>query len=373
MAKASVPPTPLLVLAGAAIAVNAIPGLGSPPERVVQDVVTVALVVILFNGGTDIGVRRFRSAVVPVLSLGVAGTFLTAAGAAVFAHYALGLDWYVATLVATAIAPTDPAVVFSVLGRHEILGRSGTILEGESGANDPVGIALMRSLVAAGALSAHSTGRVGLTFALQMVVGVAVGGGGGVALTWLTRRSPGVWWYRLGTLVGVALVYVIATLALGSGFLAVFVAGIVIGDEDVPFKQRVERFQSLLASASEVVAFVVLGATIDLAVLSRRDVLLPGLALAAMVAFVIRPVFGWLILLPARLRANETAFVLFAGLKGAVPLLLGESLLASSVAHASRYYGIVVVVVLFSVLVQGTLTPLAAKVLRLPMRPITER
>ncbi len=87
---------------------------------------------------------------VPIVSVGVVGTFLTVGGAALVLHYVCGISWYLAVLVATAVAPTDPAVVFSVLGKREIAGRSGTILEGESGANDPVGISLMVSLLAAG-------------------------------------------------------------------------------------------------------------------------------------------------------------------------------------------------------------------------------
>ena len=154
-------PSPAIVLAGAAIAVNVIPALHAPPRQAVERVVTVALVCILFDGGMHIGWARFRSAAGPIATVGVAGTFLTVAAAAVIAHFAFGLAWYLAVLVATAVAPTDPAVVFSVLGQQEISGRSGTILEGESGANDPVGIALMAGLISAGGLSASAFAQVG--------------------------------------------------------------------------------------------------------------------------------------------------------------------------------------------------------------------
>ena len=98
------------------------------------------------------------------------GSPLLVVGAALVLHYVGGIPWYLAVLVATAVAPTDPAVVFSVLGKREIAGRSGTILEGESGANDPVGISLMASLIAAGALSVAGFVNVGTQFALQMVI-----------------------------------------------------------------------------------------------------------------------------------------------------------------------------------------------------------
>ena len=365
-------PVPLLVLIATAIAVKMVDALHAPSAHTVEDILTAALVCILFDGGMHIGLGRFRSAAAPIAVVGVLGTFLTAAGGAVLLHAAFGLDWFVALLVATAIAPTDPAVVFSVLGQREIAGRSGTILEGESGANDPVGIALMTSLIAAGELNAGAFGHVGLEFVLQMVVGGLVGIAGGKALLWFMRHVslPGEGLYPLRTLASALVLFGAATLAHGSGFLAVFVAGIVLGDERAPYKREIERFHSALASLSEIVAFVVLGLTVDLSVISRANVWVPGLVLGLVIAFMVRPLFVGLCLLPAKLKRNESAFVLFAGLKGAVPLLLGELILAANVPNAERLYGIVVVVVVFSVLVQGSLTSAAARLLKVPMRPI---
>ena len=140
-------PAPVWMLAAAAVAVQIIPGVPTPRDDVVERVVSIALILILFNGGRHIGWSRLRPALVPIIVVGVLGTFLTAAAGGVLLHIGFGLAWYVALLVGTAVSPTDPAVVFSVLGQQEIAGRSGTILEGESGANDPVGIALMGGLL----------------------------------------------------------------------------------------------------------------------------------------------------------------------------------------------------------------------------------
>ena len=363
-------PAPALFLAGSAIAGAVLPGLVAPPERTVERIVTVALLCILFDGGMHIGRRRFRAAAAPIAVVGVAGTFLTAAAAAGVAHFGFGFGWYVSLLVGTAIAPTDPGVVFSVLGRREIAGRSSTILEGESGANDPVGIALMVSLLTAGSLSGGALVQVASEFLLQMGVGAALGLLGGRALLWFMRRVslPSEGLYPLRTLASVLMLYGVTTIAHGSGFLAVFVAGILLGDERAPFKKEVERFHSALASLGEIVAFVVLGLTVNLSDLTRTDVWVPGLVLGAALAFVIRPLLVWLCLIPARLRRNEQAFVLFAGLKGAVPILLGSLLLAANVPGSRRLYGIVVVVVAFSVVVQGSLVPTVARALRLRMR-----
>jgi cell volume regulation protein A len=143
-------PAPAIFLIAAAVASDLVPGLADLPVVTVQRVVTVMLVLLLFDGGMHIGWRRFRAAGGAVMWIGVRGTAVTAAGVAVLAHLVFGLGWQAGLLLGVALAPTDPAVVFSVLGRREIVGRSGTLLEGESGANDPVGIAAMAALLVAG-------------------------------------------------------------------------------------------------------------------------------------------------------------------------------------------------------------------------------
>lgn len=365
-------PVALLVLMGAALVVHVVPAVQAPTERTVERVLTIALVLVLFDGGMHIGQSRFRAAIGPILSVGVVGTGLTAAGAALTLHYLCGIDWYAAVLVATAVAPTDPAVVFAVLGKREIAGRSGTILEGESGANDPVGIALMASLITAGGLTAAGFASVGAQFALQMVIGMVVGVIGGRALLVFMRRValPSEGLYSLRTLACCLMLYGIATLAHGSGFLAVFVAGIMIGDVRAPYHPEIKRFHAALAGLAEIVAFAVLGLTVDLGIVAHPEVWVPGLILGVAVTVVIRPLAVGVCLVPVELQRNERVFILVAGLKGAVPILLGEFLRAAHIPDADRLYGIVVVVVAFSVLVQGSSVSGLAKLLRLPMRTV---
>jgi potassium/hydrogen antiporter len=198
-------PAPAILLVTAAVASDVIPALGELSVTTVQRIVSVALAVILFDGGMHIGWQRFRAAAGPVVWVGVAGTFVTAAALAILAHVLFGLDWRASLLVGTALAPTDPAVVFSVLGRREVAGRSGTILEGEAGANDPVGIALLASLLAAGpALGLDAVGGIAGEFLLQLAVGGVVGVAGGGLLVRFMRRVPlpseGL--YPLGVLAG---------------------------------------------------------------------------------------------------------------------------------------------------------------------------
>jgi cell volume regulation protein A len=364
-------PAPVLFLVAAAIAEAAVPPLHPPGEKDLERIVTVALVLILFDGGLHIGWRRFREAVAPIALTGVVGTILTAGALAVLAHLAFGFSWYVSLLLATALSPTDPAVVFSVLGRREIEGRSGTVLEGESGANDPVGIALLMSLLSAGHLSAGTFADVLGQFSLQMAVGLAVGAVGGRLLLQFVRRVslPSEALHPVATLSGAVGIYGVATVAHGSGFLAVLVAGIAVGDERAPFKREIVRFHQAMAGLAEIVAFLVLGLTVDLHVVSRADVWGPGLALGALLAFVIRPLLVGPLLLRSGLRRGELAFVVLSGLKGAVPILLGVLIAGRAVPGSARLYGIVIVVVTFSVAVQGSLVPWAAQMLGVPMRP----
>ncbi|MBP0456631.1 cation:proton antiporter domain-containing protein [Streptomyces montanisoli] len=367
-------PAPFLFLVCAAAVSDFFPAVGKAvPIGLVEQVVTVALIVILFDGGLGIGWGRFRAAAVPIVSLGVAGTILTTGAVTLLAHFACDLSWRTALLLGAALAPTDPAVVFSVLGRREITGRTGTILEGESGTNDPVGIALMVALLGAGGSTGAQVGQILVTFVEQMAVGVAVGAVGGFALLWFIRKVPlpGAGLHPVRALAGAGVIYGAATVAHGSGFLAVLVAGVLLGDESVPYRLEIRQVCSALASLAEIVVFVALGATIGLEALGRDNAWLIGLVLAVLLAFVVRPLLVGPLLLPVRMRHGERAFVLWAGLKGAVPILLGGFAISAGVPDSRRIYEIIFMVVAFSVLVQGGSIGFAAKRLGVPMEETT--
>jgi cell volume regulation protein A len=343
-------PSSALFLVAAAFASDLFPSL-APSISNVEVIVTVALVVILYDGGAAIGWRRFRVAAVPIVSLGVLGTFATAGLVVLFAHAVLGFGWLTAGLLGAALAPTDPAVVFSVLrGTDALRGRTRTILEGESGANDPVGIALMLGLIAFATHADATFWIVVRVFLEQVAIGLLVGLGGG----FVERRLLRVGWLR--TLVLVAIVYVVADVAHGSGFLAVFVMGLVVGDIEAPSQSLQDR----LASIAEIVAFVALGLTIHLSGIGAGR-WAEGLALAAFVTLLARPAVVGALLAPVRLRHGERLFVIWGGLKGAVPILLAAFAVTHHVHDAGRIYQTVFVVVLASVVVQGGTIPAAAR------------
>ncbi len=363
-------PAPAVFLVTAALVSDWIPGLNDALTiREVERIAVVALVIILLNGGMDIGWRRMRTSLAPVLSLGVLGTFVTAALIAIAAHVLLGFNWTLSGVLGAALAPTDPAVVFSVLGGKEVEGRSGTILEGEAGVNDPAGIALMLGMVELATHADESFLIVVKDFAIEMSVGLACGVLGALVLVATVKRlrleSEDL--FPVMVLALAAVVYAITSIAHGSGFLAVFVAGLLLGDIDHAQKPHVDRFQASLAQVSELVVFIALGVTVGITDLSA-EIWLQGFALAAFIAVIARPVAVLLCLTGFGLGRNERLFVTWSGLKGAVPILLAAFAILGGVEGAEPIYGVVFVVVLASVVGQGTFVPLVARRLAIPMR-----
>jgi cell volume regulation protein A len=363
-------PAPALLLIAAAVASDLFPSLGIDIVTV-ERIGVVALIVILLDGGMHVGWRRFRGSALPIAMLGVVGTFVTAVIVAFAAHYLLDFSWITSWMLGAALAPTDPAVMFSVLGNREVGGRSGTILEGESGANDPVGIALMIGMIEYATSGDRSTGVIAREFVLQMSVGLVVGLVGGWLLILLMQHQslPREGLYAIRVLVAGGIVYGVAAELNGSGFLAVFILGLLIGDVHAPYKTEIERFHTSLATLAEIAVFVALG----LAIVGPSDLwddLPNGLALALILAFVARPVAVFLLLQRQRLRRNEKLFIAWGGLKGAVPILLAAFALVADVDDSLAIYNIVFVVVAFSVLVQGSTIPYVARRLGIPMRVV---
>ncbi len=367
-ARAQVPKAALFLVAAAAA------GTVFPSLRLstlaVERIGTVALVVILFDGGASIGLRRLRAVAVPVATLGVLGTFATAGLVALFSHALLGLGWTTAGLLGAAVAPTDPAVMFSVLGNRQIGGRAGTLLEAESGANDPVGIALTFGLIELATKADATFWIVVRIFSEQMAIGLAVGVAGGLVEREVLRRfvvrSTRLHVVRALAVAGV--VYGAAALAHGSGFLAVFVAGVLVGDHQAPSRAEVEAFEERLSTLAEIVVFVALGLTVDLAAVGGGH-WAEGIALAAFVAVVARPLVAWPLLMPTTLRRGERLFVMWGGLKGAVPILLAAFALHKHVPDGRLIYDLVFVLVLVSVVVQGSSISPAARRLGIEAKP----
>jgi cell volume regulation protein A len=254
-----------------------------------------------------------------------------------------------------------------VLGNHEIGGRSGTTLEGEAGMNDPAGIALMIGMIELATHAGASAAVVVREFAVEMSVGAALGVVGGWLLAALLRRIrlPSASLHPLLALVLAAALYGVTSLLHGSGFLAVFLAGLIVGGGTPRRTSNITSFSSPLASLAEVAVFVALGLTVALSSLSWRT-WFEGVVLMLALAVVARPITVIVTLAGARFSRAERAFMAWSGLKGAVPILLAAFAVLERVEGAKRIYGVVFVVVLLSVICQGTLVGAVGRRLGVP-------
>ncbi|HEU4565997.1 MAG TPA: potassium/proton antiporter [Gemmatimonadaceae bacterium] len=333
-------------------------GIGGIPfedYRLAYRLGTIALVFILFDGGLNTSaavVRRVAAPAAVLATLGVVGTAaLLALGA-----YLLGFGLPVAMLLGAVVSSTDAAAVFAVLrgsGIH-LRQRVGATLEVESGANDPMAVIL--TTVVTQSLLDPATGfgwQVPLTVVVQIAIGIVAGvvaGHAGRAL--LARTRLGAAGLYAVLLVGIAsLTFALPTLANGSGFLAVYVAGIVLGNGELPYKAALLRVSDALAWLSQVTMFLVLGL---LVFPSRMLEILPaGLLLAALLSFVARPVVVWLCLLPFRYPAREISYISWVGLRGAVPIILASYPVLAGVPGATRIFDIVFFVVVVGAFVPG--------------------
>ena len=325
-----------------------------------EQVGAVALFVILFQGGLSTGFNAARVAARPILSLGIVGTAATACGLAVVARFALGLDWSIALLIGVALAPTDPAAVYAVLRGRSGSERARTILEGESGFNDPAGIALMVAVTAAVTAGHASYGHSVVRFVEELGIGLAAGIAGGLVLIWTLRTTrhleEGV--QAVVVLLGAVLLGALTATLHGSGFLAVYVAGLLLSDAWARQDGAQHAIPEALSTVAEPLVFVTLGAAfaplIGLGDIGR------GILLTLITVFALRPVIAAACLIGSRLDASDRALVSWGGLKGAVPLLLAGYPALDDFDGADTVAATVLVATAASLVVQGGTLPFVA-------------
>ena len=328
-----------------------------------RSVSVVALAFILYASGLDTQWSEVRSLLGPGLSLATLGTLITAGIVGVSAAWIFGLPILPALLIGAIVSSTDAAAVFSIL-RSSSVGLKGQLrplLELESGSNDPMAIFLTISLL--DLITEPATGAVDilLLFVTQMSVGAVVGfvaGRGSVfAINRIHLGFEGL--YPVGLIATVLLAYSATDLLGGSGFLAVYVAGLAMGRSPFIHKKSLMRFADGLAWLMQIALFLVLG------LLVFPSQLLPvagrALALCAVLLFVARPLAVAPLLAPARFNWRETIFVSWVGLRGAVPIVLATFPLVRGIPEASLIFNVVFFIVLASVLFQGTTIPWVAR------------
>jgi cell volume regulation protein A len=323
----------------------------SDPE-LVQSLGVVALVVILFEGGLTTDVRQLRRGAAPGLALATVGVAVTAGVTALGAVWLLDLPSRVAWLVGAIVASTDAAAVFDLLRRAPLPERLAAVLKVESGANDPVAVLLTVGLLSAWGPPATTTAWIAFG-ALQLVGGAALGGAGGWLAAVVLRRvelgAAGL--YPVLALAAAGVTYGLAVAVGASGFLAVYVAGIVLA-ADVPRRRAALRtFHTALATGTEVGLFLLLGLLVFPSQLP--SVALTALGVAVLLILVGRPLACAVTLAPMGFSARGIGVVAWLGMRGAVPIVLATFAASAAVPEADLIFDVVFFVVLTSALVQG--------------------
>lgn len=336
---------------------------------------STALAVILFDGGLRTPLATVRQAWAPAGTLATFGVVITAAIAGAFAMWALGVGPVEGLLVGAIVGSTDAAAVFLLLHQRglNLTRRLNATLEVESGTNDPMAVFLtvtLVELVIAGHGQASWT--IVQNLVLQLGLGALVGLAGGYVLAWTVNRlelAPGL--YPVFAIAGALVIYGGTQVVGGSGFLAVYLAGIVAGNQRLRANQLIRRFHDGLAWVSQIVMFFMLGLLVTPSKLVPD--ILPATIIALALIFVARPAAVALCLWPFRFSREETLFIAWVGLRGAVPIFLAIIPVLGAVPNANQYFNVVYLVVLTSLILQGWTIPwLACRLdLKLPPEPET--
>jgi cell volume regulation protein A len=328
---------------------------------------TIALVLILFDGGLNTSLSSFKRVAAPAGVLATVGVIMMAGVGAVGAHW-LGLPWPAALLVGAVVSSTDAAAVFAVLrgsGLH-LKRRVGLTLEVESGANDPMAVILTLSLTSNLASPSPSLGwQMAFDVLKQIVLGVALGIAFGHGGRFLLRklRVPTVGLYPALTLALAFLAFGVPTVVGGSGFLAVYITGMLLGSGELPYRPGLVRVHDSLAWLSQITMFLVLGLLVSPTRLLNVAGL--GLALALFLTFVARPLVVTLCLVPFRYPAREIAYIGWVGLRGAVPIILGTFPVLAGAPGAMFIFDVVFFIVVFNAFVPGATLPWVTRQMKL--------
>lgn len=332
----------------------------------------IALALILAEGGLTTSWSDLRPSLPLGTALATLGVVVSIAVVAVVAHYLLGLRWELAVLLGAVTSPTDAAAVFSVLRVVPLPRRITGALEAESGLNDAPTVVLV-TLVSEHGLRDHQPWTIVGIILAELVLGAAIGLVVGYAGAWLMRRAalPTSGLYPLAVLCLALLAYAGAAALHESGFAAVYVAALVLGNAELPHRTATRSFTEGIASLAQIGLFVMLGLLLSPGRLSWSTV---GMAMVAgaVLTFVARPLSVLACAWAGRLRASEVAFLSWAGLRGAVPVVLTTIPLAAGVVGSEELFDIVFVMVVVLTLVTGPTLPLAARRLGLA-RPADPR
>ena len=323
----------------------------------------IALALILFDGGLRAGMSEIRPVLGPAVSLATVGTLITAALTGLAAAWLFDLSTLEGLLLGAIVASTDGAAIFALLRGSTLRRRIARTLEGESGFNDPIAVLLVIGFIDWIQQPDYGVADMAWLLARQLGIGLAAG----MLVGWLAasgfRRaqlaSAGL--YPVASLATAALAFGAAGSLHGSGFLAVYIAGLWLGSAPIPARQTVINFHDGIAWVAQIALFVTLGLLVFPGQLD--EVAVKGTVLALVLVLVARPVAAAVATVPFRFGAAEQAVLGWAGLRGAVPVVLATFPVIDGVPHSLEFFNVVFFAVLVSTLLQGTTFEALAKAL----------
>lgn len=323
---------------------------------------TIGLVLILFEGGLTAGWREIRPVLSVALSLALVGTLISALIAGAAAAWLFDLGTLEALIVGAAVAATDSAAIFAVLRGSQLRRRLARSLEGESGMNDPIALLLVTGFIEWIDDPAFGIGNLAFDFVLELSIGAAVGVGVGLlarsAFNRLDFPTPGL--YPVASIATAGLSYGLAEVALGSGFLAVYLTGLALGTGLLPARSTVTAFHQGVSWVAQISLFFLLGLLVIPSGFS--EIFIEGLILSAVLIFIARPVATVIATQVASFRFRERMMLSWAGMRGAIPIWLATFPVIAGVEGSAQLFNIIFFVVVITTVVQGfTFEPLAQR------------
>jgi cell volume regulation protein A len=363
-----VPALVLFLAIGMAIGTDGVGWIGFDDYEFARTIGSIALLLILYEGGLGAGFRAIRPVLGPAVSLAIVATIVTAVIAGLAASLVFGFSVKEGLLLGAILSATDGAAVFALLRGSRVPARLARALEGEAGFNDPVAVLLVLVMIKLIGHPGYGAGEAAVFLVEQIlvggVVGVVVGRLAGAGLSWAGRADGAggapAGLLLVGSLAGAGIAYGAAGVLGGSGFLAVYLAGLSLGDVELAERPALLAFHEGLASVAEIGLFLALGLLVFPSQLGH--VALKGVLLALIVALIARPVAAGLATVGSGLSRGERVVLGWAGLRGAIPVVLATFPIIAGVPGSLRFFNVVFFAVLVSAVVQGsTVEPLARR------------
>ncbi|MFS0577182.1 potassium/proton antiporter [Sporosarcina sp. 179-K 3D1 HS] len=375
--RAGVPALVLFMILGMVLGSDITGLIDFSDVHLAQTIGMVALIVIHFEGGLRTDWNHVRPNLGGAAVLATAGVIFTAAILAGAAHYLLGLGWLESFLLGSIVGSTDAAAVFSVMAGQNIRKNMSSTLELESGSNDPMAMFLTIAFIEWLTRPEFSNGNPYLipSFFIQMGMGLALGLGFGYLSSRLMNKikldASGL--YAVLSMGLAISIYSVTTVTGGSGLLAVYVAGILIGNRELSHSHSIFRFHEGFAWLMQITMFVILGLLVFPNELTSWNLIWKGLVLSFVLMFIARPIAVFLCTMFFDYTFKEKLFLSWGGLRGAVPIVLATFPLLAGVPDPFLYFNMVFFIVLMSALLQGSTISIVASWLGLEAQPPPKR